>query len=199
VFLISGPGNRQIPEPVNQFLQALENDRPVAHLHTVAQHDGETYAQVVEIEPNSIRGPAAPGQTLSSSVVMSDPRAEGQLSGFYGVENGWRWTQPRFSVRLGVPDSAGGTPWLMVKLYVPEASIRKLGPMTLSARVGPHVLAPETYAQPGQYIFERKLSADWFSTGDNRIDFALDKWLKPGPGDSRELGIVVQEAAMTLR
>jgi Dolichyl-phosphate-mannose-protein mannosyltransferase len=199
VFVISGPGNRQVAEPVNEFLKALASDRPIAHLHTVTQRDGETYAQVVEIEPNSIRGPAAPTQTLSSSVMMSDPHAESRLSGFYGVENGWRWTKPQFSVNLGLPDSAGGTPWLTMKLYVPEASIRKLGPMTLSARVGPHMLAPETYAQPGKYTFERKLNADWFSRGVNRVDFTLDKWLKPSPGDSRELGIIVQETAVTLR
>ena len=79
---------------------------------------------------------------------------------------------------------------------LPFASIQKLGAITITARLGDHLLAPETFRKPGQYAFERDVPAEWMKPEGNRFDFALDKSLAPTAQDRRELGIVVVRAVL---
>ena len=78
-------------------------------------------------------------------------------------------------------------------------SIQKLGAITLTARLGDHDLAPETFRKPGEHTFERDIPADWMKLDGNRFAFALDKWLPPTPQDPRALGIVVVAASLEAR
>ncbi|HEX5431222.1 MAG TPA: glycosyltransferase family 39 protein [Bryobacteraceae bacterium] len=195
VFLLNGPHDREFPGPSEAFLAAFNKVKPVARWRSIAQRDGEIYAQLIDIEPGSFQMPAFE-KNLSPSLSMSDPSVEEQLRGFYPIENGGRWTRREFGVTLGNPQPSGGGIRFVMRFYIPEASIQKLGPVTLRARVGGHELMPETYAHSGLSIFTRDLSPGWIPDGPIRFDFTLDKALPPSASDSRELGIIALATAI---
>jgi len=195
VFLVTGSTLRAFPAPIEGFLQALAETRPVTRRATVLQRNGLPYAQIIDIRPNTLH----PG--LSSRVITGKERFANQLVGFHDIEgSGWRWTKREFAVILGSPDPQGGTATqLTLELYIPESSLQILGPITLTARVGGHVLAPERYTQAGPHTFTRDLEPAWIGPGPNRIDFALDKCRPPGASEGRELGVVVLKAFLDPR
>jgi hypothetical protein len=192
LFLLSGPENRQFPAPVAEFLRTLDAARPVIdRRRTVLERGGAIYAQLIDVRPYSI-GQRAPAEPVTSrlEINMSDPDALSQLTGVYGREaNGWRWTGPRFSATLG---PAANASWLALDLYIAEASVKRLGRLTLSGSIGSNRLSPETYDQPGEFTYKRRINPDWFATGPATIEFKLDKWLPASAEDSRELGLVLR-------
>lgn len=54
VFLLNGPHNRQWPKPSAGFLQVLAEAKPAMRRYNIAQRDGATYAEIIEIQPNSV-------------------------------------------------------------------------------------------------------------------------------------------------
>jgi hypothetical protein len=136
---------------------------------------------------------------LQSTVNTRDPRAAGQLlSGFYGVEAAaWRWTWKQFSVKLKTPPGAaqkGGT--LRLVFTLPPDVIEKSGTVTLSAMLGSSTLAPETYSAPGPYTYQRDVPASLLAGKDVTVEFQLDKAIRPGGLDRRELGLVATTIAL---
>ncbi|HYL76549.1 MAG TPA: glycosyltransferase family 39 protein [Bryobacteraceae bacterium] len=198
VYLLNGPDNRQFPVASTGFLHAVEESRPLTRWHTIKQRNGATFAQIVEIEPNSLGQGSSPEAASVSTVSTGDERFANQLEGFHKIEEGgWRWTKREFSITLTAPDaSGGGNARLSVDLYIPAPVVQKLGAITLRARLGSHQLAPETYRQEGQFTYARDLDASWLTAGPNRFDFTLDKSLPPNPPEERELGIIVQRATL---
>jgi len=199
VFLLHGPEDREFPVATEQFLRTLDAARPVIHRYTALQRSGATYAQIIDIEPNSIRGSAPGSDTIGTSISVSDPRVESQLTGFHEAEENFRWTKPKFSVQMNVPDAGGGKISLSMQIFVPEISIHTLGSLTLSGSVAGHALAPMTYTSTGAYSYTRDIPADWIASGLNRLEFEVDKHLGPSPDDNRELGIVVSRISLEAK
>lgn len=175
LFLLSGVRNRVFPKSIEGFQKAMvETKAMVNKRYTVAERDGVAYADLLEVEPN--KGP--------------------ELFGLYPVEQGgWRWTAREFSIRLPAAKKRDNV--LTAELNIPDPIVQKLGPMTLTARVGDHILAPETYAQPGGATYRRALPAEWITGDSVRIDFELDRALEPTPPERRVLGIVVSKIEVT--
>ncbi len=198
VYLLNGPENRQFPIASSGFLHAIEEGRPIAHWRTIKQRNGAAFAQIVEIEPNTLGQGSTPQATSVSTLSTGDERFANQLEGFHKIEEGgWRWTKREFSITLNAPDlTGGGNARLSVDLYIPTPVIQKLGVITLRAHLGSHQLAPEAYRKEGQFTYARDLDASWLTAGPNRFDFALDKSLPPNPPEERELGIIVQRATL---
>lgn len=139
--------------------------------------------------------------TLVSTVRMNDPTAGAQLlSGFYPVENGaWRWTAGKFSVRLLTPPAAaqsGAT--LTLSLTVPDVVIRKLGSIALSASINGTTLTSTEYNASGSYMFNADVPASMLTAESVKVDFALDKTMRPD-GDQRVLGIIANSVAIAPR
>jgi hypothetical protein len=186
VFLLNGPDNRQFPLPSRTFLQDVASTQPTMQRFSVLQRSGVSFAEIIDIQPGTIRR-AAHTQELSTP-----EKAEG----FYQAEaGGFRWTKRQFALTF----SGSGAARLILQLYIPDASIQKLGAITMTARLGDHDLAPETFPKSEEYTFERDVPAEWMKPGGNRFDFALDKSLAPTAQDGRELGIVVVSAALEAR
>jgi 4-amino-4-deoxy-L-arabinose transferase-like glycosyltransferase len=193
IFVLNGPENRSFPKPALGFLHALAVSRPVTRQQRILQRSGETYAEILEITPNSVRGPIAQNEEAMDRIDMGDPRFESRLTGFYPPEEGsFRWTSREFSTRLDVPglDTIGGQ--LRVQIYIPENVIQKLGSITLQASIAGHALAPQTWSEPGRYLYRRELDANMFAPGSLQINFRLNKSIPSSAQDKRELGIVVQ-------
>ncbi len=133
---------------------------------------------------------------LASHLSFADPRAAVQLiHGFYDPEgNAWRWTARQFSAVLPTPDSSTTTQ-LVFKFNVPEVSIRKLGPLTLSASVNGFSLPTVTYSVPGDYTYRHDIPAAALTGEAVTVDFSLDKTLPPEGTDRRELGLVAMSLA----
>jgi hypothetical protein len=130
---------------------------------------------------------------LATVVHVADPRASSQLiAGFFDIEQGsWRWTGKKFSVVLAIPENVAQKKISLVfKMAVPEAVIRQLKSVTLTATVNGVALAPETYRRPGEYVFTREVDAKALGGASAQIEFNLDKALAAGANDSRELGLV---------
>ena len=189
VFLLNGPENRQFPAASEAFLKTLAETRPVIERVTYPQHSGIAFAEVIDIQPDTI------GQGRGQDSAQKSIAPE-KLDGFYPLEpGGWRWTKRQFAVIF--PGS--GAARLVLQVYVPDVSIQKLGQVTLAARLGDHGLAPQTFRQPGQYTFERDVPAAWMKPGGNRFDFSVDKALPPSAADERELGIVVASVGLEAK
>jgi hypothetical protein len=196
VFLLNGPDNRQFPRPSAGFLRALSVAHPVMKVHNVQQRSGLTYAEVIDITPNSIQGSATVADSPQSSIEMNTRQYDSRLNGFYPPESaGFRWTKREFSARLSFSKS-GGSAELVMHLYVPDSTIRQLGPVTLTTTINGHPLAPEKWSHAGQYVFRRELNAGVIVGGEAEINFSLDRVLPPSDSDHRELGIVVQDIAI---
>ena len=201
VFLMNGPANRQFPAPSLGFLAALAATHPTVRRFAVPQKNGAAYALILEVDPNTVHdSPPATGDEdgIASSVSTGDPRFAKQLEGFNQIEpGGWRWSTREFSVTLRAPAGAAQSgARLALQLFVPDSSLKKLGPMTLTARLGNRAIGSETYTVEGQYSFTRDIEAGWLNPGANRVTFSLDKCVQPNINDGRELGIVVSSASL---
>jgi len=189
VFLLNGPENRQFPAASEAFLKTLAEARPATERVTLPQHSGVAFAEVIDIQPDTI------GQGRGQDSAQKSITPE-KFDGFYPPEpGGWRWTKRQFEMTF----ASTGPARLILQVYVPDVSIQKLGQVTLTARLGVHDLGPQTFRQPGQYTYERDIPAVWMTAGGNRFDLALDKALAPSPEDARELGIVVVSASLEAR
>jgi hypothetical protein len=196
IFVLNGPDNRIVPAASLTFLKTLADVRPELQRRIFQQRNQVPFAEVIEIEPNSILKGTLGENAIASTLSTGDAGVAKQLAGFYDIENGWRWTRQQFSITLG-PGQTNDR--LVVQLYIPDSNIKQLGPITLTAKVGDHTLTPETYRRPGQYTFSRDLEPGWIHAGANRIDFSLDKFLAPTPAENRDLGIVVMSAALEAK
>jgi SAM-dependent methyltransferase len=99
-------------------------------------------------------------------------------------ETGWRWTAREFGVRIR---AGRGARALTMKLYLPEESLRRLGPVTLEATVNGHALEPAVFERAGLTTWVRELPA----SGELDVKFRLDKALPPEAEDERERGMIV--------
>jgi hypothetical protein len=139
---------------------------------------------------------------LATMLQAADPRSSVQFTrGFHDVEQGaWRWTEKSFAVTLRPPKGAaakGAT--LILKFAVPDVILQKIGPQTLSAKMGAVSLAPETYRTAGDATYTRDVPASAFAGDAVNIEFALDKALPPSGQDIRELGIIVSMVGFEAR
>lgn len=138
---------------------------------------------------------------LLSSVNVADPRAEEQLvKGFHGLEQrAWRWTEQEFAVLLQPPPAVAGRGYsLEARLTIPGIAIERLGPITIAAEVQGEALEPETYSQEAEgVLYVRELPAGLIN-GENpvQITFRLDKAIRAGELDSRELGVIALSFAL---
>ena len=131
---------------------------------------------------------------LMTMVHAADTRASAQLiRGFHSIEsNAWRWTAGSFAVTLKTPAGSsekGAT--LTFRFAVPEVTLNKVGPVTLSASVNGQALAPETYSKTGEYAYTRDVPASALKSEAVDVEFKLDKFMPPGEQDQRELGVIM--------
>ncbi len=135
-------------------------------------------------------------------VSAADPRGSVQFrKGFYAVEaNAWRWTSKHFEVALSPPrrNTEKGVQ-LVVRLSVPDQTIKTLQSVQLSAAINGFQLPPETYTQSGNFSYVRDVPANQISGGWVVVDFDLDKTLPPTPADRRELGIIVSQVGLVAK
>jgi hypothetical protein len=142
--------------------------------------------------------PSGPATMLSAA----DPRAAIQFTkGFYDVEDGqWRWSAREFSVALKPPSNAAAKgAELVLKFSIPDASITKLGAITLSAKVGSASLPAARYVRAGLFEYRADVPASELAGPMTTIDFTLDKALPPGQVDERELGVIVKIAGFEAK
>lgn len=133
------------------------------------------------------------GPRVASTVHTGDPKSAGQLvSGFYDIENGaWRWTGKQFTAELGVPFGAGEKgATLELELTIPDVVIEKSKTVTLEGAVDGNALPPETYTKAGEYTYRREVPAALLRGESVKAAFTLDKTIRAGGGDLRDLGIV---------
>jgi hypothetical protein len=144
-------------------------------------------------------GDGVGGSRAVSKLNTGDRARAGQLlEGFYGIEgNGWRWTAKNFSVLLKVPPgSARNGAELALRLYLPDAQVRKSGSMTLRADVGGHELLARTFSKPDEYTYAVHVPSAALQSDFIAVDFRLDKAALGLNGDPRELGLVVSSVEL---
>ncbi len=199
VFLLNGPENRNFPEASQGFLAALETMRPTLQRHLIKQGNGTVYAEVIDIKPGTLE----PAQTelvfsgkATSRIRMADPASSGRLAGFHAPEQGsWRWTSCKFAVSLAPPAPSAGAR-LVLDLTLPEIILKKLGPITLSARLADRSLGSQTYSSAGNHTFSARLDPAWLNNDATTVRFLLNRCLPPTEKDGRELGIIVRGVAL---
>ncbi len=139
---------------------------------------------------------------LSSSIQVADQRTASQLlNGWYQVEgNAWRWTAQHFAAVLWPPpgsDRLGAT--LEFRLYVPAIVISLLKAVTIAAAIPGLRFSPETYSQPGDYIYKGDIGPGVLSSDSVRVNFTLEKAILPGQLDGRELGVIARALSLETK
>lgn len=104
-------------------------------------------------------------------------------------ETGWRWTRREFAVRI-----RGNGTALTMNLFVPEESLKRLGPLTLSTNARGRELEPAVYETPGLHTLVRHLDAT--PGAELLLRFRLSGALPPDQDDDRERGIIVGSIAV---
>jgi tRNA (mo5U34)-methyltransferase len=111
--------------------------------------------------------------------------------GWHAMENdSWRWTERVFTVRLKRTVSA--TPTLRFRFTLPDAIVRKIGPVRIQAAVDGSCLAGCEYASSGEHTYTQPIPATAVTNDSVSIRFELDKALQPAEADGRELGVQVK-------
>jgi hypothetical protein len=196
VFVISGPDNRFFPAS-EAFLEALAAAGAPARRYAVRQRNRAIYAEIIEVPEGDWRESGNAGSSVVSRLSMGDPKSSNQLEGFHEIEEGGRrWTKQQFAITLAPPSKTGRVRFAL-DVYVPYASIEKLGIITITARLGNRVTGSMTFTRPGSYtFFVRNMGVTQLREQKNRIGFALDKALPQNSEYGRELGIVVTGARL---
>jgi hypothetical protein len=175
----------------------------IAGYRNIRHFEGGVFWRTRILQPETFdlyqRGTPGP---MMSSIDMANPVAARQLlSGFYALENhAWRWTARRFSLALAAPPEAstkGAT--LLLHFYVPEAQAKKLGPVTLIARVDNVPLRPETFSGSDTFTYSRDVPADILQPRIIPVSFSFDKSVPPGGAEARELAAVVASVELRTR
>jgi len=135
----------------------------------------------------------------SHSFAMRNIDATRQLAaGIYNVENGvWRWTAGNFGIVLATPHRAstrGAN--LMFAFYIPDAIMRRTGPITLTAYLNEAEVGATTYTTAGAQRFSAVIPADLMRQSPVAIDFHLDRYVPKVVLDPRELGVVADSVSL---
>jgi hypothetical protein len=140
------------------------------------------------------------GAKLLSTVRMGDTKADSQLlSGFYNVENGWRWTAGKFTTILKTPLGASQRGAILsLDFTIPEVISQKLKDITLTASINGMALKSSAYKEPGKYTYTADVPASMLTADTVKVDFALDKSLPPGV-DRRELGVIATSVGIASK
>ncbi len=146
-------------------------------------------------------GPAAPVK-LASEVAAANPDSAVQLlRGFYPVEgNSWRWTMGKFALALRPPEGAaarGGV--VKIQFGVSEAVLAKMGPLAVTVSAAGQTLGTETYAKPGDAVFEKDVPAALLTGESLTFEVTVEKPLPPTGADQRELAIVFRAASLAAK
>jgi hypothetical protein len=139
---------------------------------------------------------------LASVVHVADPKTSVQLiKGFYDVEqNSWRWTMGSFSVALRAPAGAAQKgAKLSLRFSLPEAVLKSVKSVTISAKANGVDVAPETFVKTGDLEYTKDVPASAFKNESVTVDFTLDKYLAAGTVDARELGVVVTSVGLEAK
>ena len=81
---------------------------------------------------------------------------------------------------------------MSLTIYLPDAQLHRLGPMTLGADAGGHALPARTFTQAGEYTYSAGVPAEALRPGLVLVNFRFDKAAANlGNGDQRELSAVV--------
>ncbi len=135
----------------------------------------------------------------SHSFIMRDADAAGQLAaGIYGVENNnWRWTAGEFSIVLATPRGAStrGAD-LMFEFDIPDAIIRRTGPISLTAELNEVEVGARTFSAAGAQRFAAMIKPELITQSPVVIDFHLDRYIPRGVLEGRELGIVARAVSL---
>jgi hypothetical protein len=132
---------------------------------------------------------------LASVINVADPADSAQLvRGFSNVEaDAWRWSTSKFSVVLRPPaGSAQNGAKLELHFTLHDAVVGKLGPVTVSAIVNGTPVAPETFSQPGDFVYSHDVPPEALGSDVVTVEFSTDKALEPTDKDKRELSLIVK-------
>lgn len=112
------------------------------------------------------------------------------------TEDGWRWTERRFSVAFSKAP-AGRNGHLVAEFVIPEIVLDQLGALRLNVNVNGVSLPAQTYDAPGTQSYQATVPGGALSGGRAVVEFELDKGIPPGKTDLRELGLIVTAVELT--
>ena len=136
---------------------------------------------------------------LAAVLKMGDAATQTQLAaGFHKIEEGaWRWTAGKFSVELRAPlASSQNGATLTLGFRIPDVSIAKLGPLSLTAAIGTTKLKTEKYSSAGAQTLTADVPPESLADENVRIDFTLDKYFAAGAVEGRELGVIANSVGL---
>ena len=185
LFLMNGPENTHYKQPREKFLAAVKASGVHIIPRVFRERGGQVFAELWDLN----------SKNSGAQFNATDPLPGGS-SGFHEVEDGgWRWTKGIFTITLVRPDfEAEG----VLELNIAEASIARLGPLTLSVVVDGKIVGKQQYSEAGRQRLVWRMEPIAGGAGERPVTmrFELDRYFKPGEVDQRELGVIVKSMAV---
>ncbi len=154
-----------------------------------------TVGNIEDSDPASSRGDQRAFCLLKSRISAAAASVE-LLSGWHELEyDAWRWTERRFSIAAPAPAEKDRAV-LRLEFTLPELVLDRFGALTLRAAVNGVALPEETYSEPGEYMYVRRVPAESLTAGAAVVEFELDHALPPDETDERERGVVVSSVRL---
>jgi hypothetical protein len=157
--------------------------RPNPRSETISNED------VVQIQP----------VVHSPSITMRNVDAARQLAaGVYSLENNnRRWTAGDFDIVLATPAGASTRGANLVFAFnIPDAIMRRTGPITLTACLNDVQVGEITYRTAGDQRFSAAIRPELLKQSPVAIDFHLDRYVPKGVVEGRELGVVADAVSL---
>ena len=185
LFLMNGPENTHYKEPRERFLAAVKSSGAKLTPIVFRERGGRPFAELWDLDAKQ-----------SGSFFSFAGALPAGFAGFHSVEDGrWRWTEGAFTIVMRRP---AGEAELALDFNIAEATIERLGPLLLTASINGAPLGKREYRQAGPQQFVWRLPPSG-SSGDPTFHFQLNKFLKRGEMDQRELGVIVKSVGISQR
>lgn len=107
------------------------------------------------------------------------------LQGWHEVEDNWRWTERKFSVRVAAPVSP-----LENRLEFRFHHVHDF-PVTLQAKVEGHQTKPRKFASKGEHVYTADVPSSALAKQALTVEFELSEAFTNSAGDVREMGVIV--------
>lgn len=116
------------------------------------------------------------------------------VADIYPSEGSWSWTGKRPTVKVLTPSNS--PIHYSIDFSLVDGGLAQTGPISVQFFVNDHILDTVRYDKPGAQHYEKEVSSDWLSPGQEAIVGAEIDKIHTAPSDKRQLGFILSKIGL---